>query len=86
MNEQEIKVVDAMEKYGGSFVKCLAKCFYHADPNNLRILKTAFSHYWQEYEKMAGYQAENERLIDEKINHEIDQNLREDAEEMAQYE
>ena len=41
-----------MEKYGGSFVKALAQCFFRADSNNLLKLKTAFSDYWNQYEKM----------------------------------
>lgn len=53
MTEEQIKVVEAMEQYGGSFVKCLAKCFWQADHINFEKLKTAFSEYWQQYEEMA---------------------------------
>lgn len=44
-------VVESMEKYGGSFVKALAECFWHADPINFAKLKDAFINYWIEYEK-----------------------------------
>ena len=54
MKENEIVVVEAMEKYGGGFVKALAECFRRADHINLAILKTAFKHYWDEYEEIAG--------------------------------
>lgn len=52
MSEQEIKVVETMEKYGGSFVKALAQCFYRADRNNINKLKEAFPEYWGQYEEM----------------------------------
>ena len=51
MNEQEFEVVDEMNKYGGSFVKALAQCFYLADVNNFKKLKETFSEYWSQYEK-----------------------------------
>jgi len=53
MNEEEFKIVETMEKYGGSFVKALAECFYRADRQNFIKLKNTFSEYWNEYEKMA---------------------------------
>ena len=43
MNEEEFKVVEAMEKFGGSFVKSLAQCFYRADRNNIDKLKNTFN-------------------------------------------
>ena len=52
MNEDEMNVVDTMEKYGGSFVKALAICFRHADRNNFIKLQTAFVEYWEQYFKM----------------------------------
>jgi hypothetical protein len=53
MNSQEMSVVEAMETYGGGFVKCLAECFRHADSTNFHKLKTTFSEYWAEYEHVA---------------------------------
>lgn len=53
MTDQDIKVVDCMEKYGGSFVKALAECFRRADPMNFIKLKTTFAAYWKQYTKMA---------------------------------
>lgn len=50
MNQHEEKVVEAMEQFGGSFVKALANCFRHADPQNIIKLKTAFPKYWEDYE------------------------------------
>lgn len=49
MNEEENDTVDNMDKLGGSFVKALAQCFYHADRNNIDKLKEAFPKYWKEY-------------------------------------
>ena len=52
MTDSEIIVVEAMEKYGGSFVKALAEAFWRADRANFYKLQAAFEEYWQEYEKM----------------------------------
>ena len=54
MNEEDYKIVEAMEKYGGSFVKNLARLCYSADQNNLRKIKETWSDYWNDYRKMAG--------------------------------
>ncbi len=53
MTEEEFKVVDAMHRHGGSFVKALAECFYRADMVNVIKLKEAFPEYWKQYEEMA---------------------------------
>lgn len=53
MNDAEMDVVEAMEKYGGSFVKALANCFRHADKNNIEKLKSAFPEYWEQYAAMS---------------------------------
>lgn len=52
MTEEEFKVVENMEKYGGSFVKALAECFHRADHFNFKKLKDTFSNYWEEYENI----------------------------------
>lgn len=49
MTEEEIKIVEKMLRFGGGFVKALAKCFYQADPINFQKLKNAFPEYWEEY-------------------------------------
>lgn len=53
MNEEDHKVVEAMEKYGGSFVKALANAARHADVHNLRKIKNAWIDYWEQYKKMS---------------------------------
>lgn len=52
MTEHELDVVEAMDRFGGSFVRALANAFYHADFNNFKKLKNAFSDYWNNYEKV----------------------------------
>ena len=52
MNDRDNWTVDAMEKWGGSFVKQLASLARQADMNNLQKIKIAFSDYWEEYEEM----------------------------------
>ena len=53
MDGNQMQVVEAMQKYGGSFVKALAMAFYMADFKNFIKLKNAFPEYWTEYERMA---------------------------------
>lgn len=53
MTTEALKVADAMEKYGGGFVKALSVCIRKADANNLLILMVAFSEYWKQYLAMA---------------------------------
>jgi hypothetical protein len=40
-----------MEEQGGSFVKALVNCYYRADSENKLILRIAFAHYFQDYER-----------------------------------
>ncbi len=53
MIDEEMKIVETMHAYGGSFVKALALCFDRADENNFEKLKTAFPEYWNQYRRMA---------------------------------
>lgn len=53
MSEHDLEVVEAMAKFGGSFVKALAECFRTADPQNFIKLKATFGNYWHDYETMA---------------------------------
>jgi hypothetical protein len=53
MTDIDLDVIEAMEKYGGSFVVALAQAARRADANNLAKLKAAFPEYWQQYTEMA---------------------------------
>ena len=53
MNDHDLEVIEAMEKYGGSFVVALAGAFRRADATNLAKLKAAFPEYWEQYTEMA---------------------------------
>lgn len=44
--------IEAMTKYGGSFMKALAECARRADRQNFSKIKTTWIEYWTEYEKM----------------------------------
>lgn len=46
-------MIEAMEKYGGSFVKSLAACFSCADTTNYKKLLDAFPEYVRDYKKIA---------------------------------
>ena len=47
---QDLETIEAMKKYGGSFVAALAECFALADSQNFTILKQSFSTYCRQYE------------------------------------
>lgn len=49
----DIPMVEAMEKYGGGFVKALANALRHADYENYRRLRSTFPEYFTEYRKMS---------------------------------
>lgn len=50
---KDTHMIAAMRKYGGSFVKSLAECMEHADPNNYTKLVTTFQNYVYDYRQMA---------------------------------
>lgn len=50
MTKKDYKIIEAMETYGGSFVKALAVCLHRADPINYQKLRNTFSNYFEEYE------------------------------------
>lgn len=43
--------IEAMAKFGGSFVKALAECARRADRQNLAKIKMTWPDYWKEYEQ-----------------------------------
>lgn len=50
-NDRDLYTIDAMEKWGGSFVAALGRAARRADPDNLERIKKAFPEYWADYEK-----------------------------------
>lgn len=46
-------IVQAMEQYGGGFIKALANTWLLADVNNKERLKKAFPDYWEKYAGVA---------------------------------
>ncbi len=53
MSEQEQDTIDAMKRYGGSFVKQLAELYMLGDPINQRRLAREFSDYFERYARIA---------------------------------
>ena len=47
--QQDWKIIEAMEKYGGSFVKAIAKACYCADGINYKRLRGEFNEIFIEY-------------------------------------
>jgi len=60
MNDEDRRIIEAMQTYGGSFVKVLAQAAQLADSENLDRIKCAFPDYWEKYMIMA------DRIQDEK--------------------
>ena len=53
MTLEETETVDAMRRWGGSFVNCLALAFMAADADNFATLRAAFPGYWEKYSALA---------------------------------
>lgn len=65
---QDYPMYQAMKKYGGSFVSCLADLLQHADAFNYGRLEAVFSEYFKQYRKMA----EDERVCSECGGYDMD--------------
>lgn len=53
LDSKDWSTVEAMDRFGGSFVQALAQAARKADGENLQRLKTAFPEYWERYQKIA---------------------------------
>lgn len=49
--QEDWKIIEAMEKYDGSFAQAIAKACYHADGINYMRLRDAFPDLFEEYKK-----------------------------------
>lgn len=65
-NPHDYWTIEAMQKYGGSFVQALAKAAMVADSQNIQKIKLTWPEYWRQYydwgQKM---KAEDEKEKDE---------------------
>ena len=52
MSIEDIKIVEAMLKYGGGFANALAKAAMRADKDNLKRIKQGWPELWDEYAKL----------------------------------
>jgi len=52
-------ILEAMDKYGGSFVKQLAKLYRLADPQNQKRLESTFQEYFAKYDEVAYHEVLN---------------------------
>ena len=50
MTTQDLRIIEAMSKYRGSFAKAIANAAKFADDNNYNTLKQAFPELWERYE------------------------------------
>ena len=50
--QEELDILGAMAKYGGSFVSRLAEAWMYADASNREKLRETFGDYWNEYKVM----------------------------------
>lgn len=52
-SDEDWKVIEAMRKFGGSFITALGDCFLRADAVNYAKLRKTFAEEWKEYRKLA---------------------------------
>ena len=52
MTIQDLRIIEALSKYGGSFAKAVANAAKFADDNNYNTLKRSFPELWERYEKV----------------------------------
>ncbi len=53
MTPDDFEIIEAMEKYGGSFMRAIAYAAMRADMFNLEKLKCTFETEWKQYKNMA---------------------------------
>lgn len=53
MSEADMKVIQAMIRFGGSFASNLGKAALCADADNLQKIKDTWPEYWKQYTDMA---------------------------------
>ncbi len=63
MRKDDFEVTEAMLNYGGRFVVCLAKLARACNARDLKRLKATFPEYWEDYDKMAKFDAENDAYV-----------------------
>jgi len=54
MTTNERAILDAMQQYGGSFIRMLAQCYIVADPDNRAKIRATWADDWAWYAEMAG--------------------------------
>ena len=59
MTIQDLRIIDAMSQYGGSFAKAIANAAKLADENNYNTLKQAFPELWERYESFVFINKDN---------------------------
>ena len=59
MTIQDLRIIEAMSKYGGSFAKAVANAAKFADDNNYNTLKRSFPELWERYEKLVFINKDN---------------------------
>lgn len=53
MKPEDVKTIQAMIRFGGSFVKALGHAAFAADAENLQKIKDTWPEYWQRYTEMS---------------------------------
>ena len=52
MTDNDLYTIEAMELYGGSFVRALGGLCRHADPKNFLKIRATWPEYWNDYSKL----------------------------------
>ena len=53
MTTTEHQALDAMQKYGGNFVRALERAYVSADPENRQKIRETWRNEWAKYTRMA---------------------------------
>ena len=59
MTTQDLRIIDAMSQYGGSFAKAIANAAKVADSDNYNKLKQAFPELWEKYDSFVFINKDN---------------------------
>lgn len=60
MTDRDCWTLDAMKRFGGSFVQALSEVAQRADDTNLSLIKSTWPKYWAQYEEMGIIQEKKE--------------------------
>jgi hypothetical protein len=58
---EETEILELMQEIGGSFIVHLTRLWFHADMSNRRIIRHAFDHEFQKYDRLVTMRKQHTR-------------------------